>query len=503
MRFSKTAVVLASIAALSLSACNAGESTTTDGASTSAQADAKQDSVTAALVDAPKNLDFTATAGAAIPTLLMNNVYETLITMNIKGEFESLLAKEWDVSEDGKTVTFKLVDDATFSTGEAFDAEVVKFNLERLRDDQWKNNKDEPMQVIDTVETPDSKTVVITLKKPSQQFLFLLSSHVGAMMHPAHIDNLEKEAIGTGPYKVSEFVPEERAVLTAREDGRKKVDVKTATFRYIPDATTAVNALRSGDVDILWTMQATSQLEQLKADYTVLEGATTNKVLLIFNNNAAPFNNIEARKAVASGIDRKALIEGAANGRGTQLSAPVATTDPWHIQEGGPVFDLEQAKEQAKAAGLESFTMKVPTFPYAQSAAELINAQLANAGIKTTIQGAEFPAVWLDEVYKNRNFEATIIAHVEPRDLPGLVRPDYYWGVQDATLVDKLAAADEIVDPEASVTAMKEVVKEIQDQMVAVPLYELPNAVVTSKKVTGVQADQPIPNLNMTTIEVE
>ncbi|WP_336249020.1 ABC transporter substrate-binding protein [Stomatohabitans albus] len=508
MHISKTGVLLASIAAVSLTACNAGQTTTpaqsdaSSGTQQEATTDGAQDSVTAALVDPPKNLDFTATAGAAIPTLLMNNVYETLVTTDLHGTFNGLLAKEWEISPDGKTYTFKLVDNATFSTGEPFNAQTAKFTLDRLRNNEWANNKDEPMMVMESVEAPDDTTLVVQLSKPSQQFLFLLSTHVGAMMHPDHIDNLEQNAVGTGPYKIGEFVAEQKAVLEARDDARQPVDVKTATFRYISDATTAVNALRSGDVDILWSMQATQQLDSLKADYNVMEGATTNKVLLIFNNAAPPFDKVEARKAVASAIDTDALIT-ASDGRGTPLTAPVATTDPWSLSDGGPVFDLDAARSMASASGLTSFAMKVPTLPYAQSAAELVNAQLSAAGISTTIESAEFPAVWLDEVYKNRNYQATIIAHVEPRDLPGLVRPEYYWGVQDASLVQKLEDADAMIDPDASNTAMQAVVKEIQDQMLVVPLYQLPNTVVTRKSISGVQADQPIPNLNMTTIEVE
>lgn len=504
MRISTKAVVLASIAALGLTACNAGESSTPTKteASQNGSEPAKKKEVTAALVDAPTNLDFTTTAGAAIPTLLMNNVYETLITLTPKGEFEGQLAKEWSVSEDGKTITFKLIDDATFSTGEKFDSSVVKFTLERLRDGSWKSSKVKPMQAIESVETPDPTTAIVKLSKPSQQLLFNLTTNVGAMMHPDHVDNLAKEAIGTGPYVVSEFVPEEKAVLKEREDARKDVDVSTATFRYIADATTAVNALRSGDVDILWSTQATQQLDSLKADYNVEEGQTTNKVIIVLNNAAAPFDSLDARKAVAAAIDKQAMIAAASNGRGTALAAPVATTDPWYVSEGGTNFDLDAAKKSASTAGLTNFTIKVPTLPYAQSAAELVNAQLGSAGIVANIENAEFPAVWLDQVYKNRNYEATIIAHVEPRDLPTVMGSEYYWGVKDSSITEKLAAADAIVNADEYKQAMKEVVKEVQDQVIAVPLYELPNAVVSNKAVSGIQADQPLPNLNVTTLQV-
>lgn len=503
MRISTKAVVLASIAALGLTACNAGQSTTAPAKTEAAQAsEAKQD-ITAALIDAPTNLDFTATAGAAIPTLLMNNVYETLISITPKGEFEGQLAKEWSISEDGKTVTFTLVDNATFSTGEKFDSATAKFTLERLRDGAWKSSKAKPMSVIESVETPDPTTLVVNLSKPSQQFMFNLATHVGAMMHPDHVENLEKEAIGTGPYTVDEFVPEEKAVLKARGDARNEVDVKTAIFRYISDATTAVNALRSGDVDILWTMQATQQLESLKEDYTVLEGETTNKILMVLNNSAAPFDSLDARKAVASAIDQKALIAGASNGRGTPLAAPVATTDPWNVTDGGTPFDLAKAKASAEASGLKKFTIKVPTLPYAQSAAELVNAQLGAAGIVADIESAEFPAVWLDQVYKNKAYEATIIAHVEPRDLPSVVAADYYWGVKDSSITEQLAAADAIVNADEYKSAMQAVVKQVQEQVIAVPLYQLPNAVVANKAVTGIEADQPIPNLNVTTLQVD
>lgn len=482
---------------LTLTACSAGSQ------SHSGSGQSSQDTLTAALVDAPSNLDFTSTAGAAIPTLLMNNVYETLVKVNAKGELEPLLAKEWAVSEDGMTITFNLVDNATFSTGEAFNADTAIFTLERLRDGAWKSSKAEPMKVIDTVSSLDPHTLVVKLKKPSQQFLFTLATHVGAMMHPDHVANLSEEAIGTGPYVVSSFLPTDKAELTVRDNPRNPVAIKKATMRYIADATTAVNALRSGDVDLLWTMQATQQLEALKKDFNVVEGETTNKVMLIFNNAKAPFNDANARKAVAAAINPSALISGVSDGSGKMMTAPVATTDPWHLTDGGPVFNIDEAKKLAESAGLNRFEIKTPTMPYAQANAELINAQLGEAGIVASIANVEFPAVWLDEVYKNKDFEATIIAHVEPRDLPTLVDPEYYWGVKDSSITEQLVAADAMTDATAYAQAMKDVVKELQNQMIAVPLYQMPNTVVMKKNVQGVQADQPIPNLDVTAISFE
>jgi peptide/nickel transport system substrate-binding protein len=137
------AVILA--AALSVSACSAG-SGGTEAAESSEQTD-----ITVALTGEPTNLDFTTTAGAAIPQALMSNVYEGLVEIDQEGSIQPLLAESWDISDDRRTYTFNLRPDVTFSNGEAFTADDVKFSIERVLSDAWVSSLKTKMSVVESV----------------------------------------------------------------------------------------------------------------------------------------------------------------------------------------------------------------------------------------------------------------------------------------------------------------------------------------------------------------
>ena len=133
---------------LSLTACNAGS-----GAAGAAAAPAADKSkVTVALTGEPVNLDFTKTAGAAIPQALMSNVYEGLVKIDQNGKIVPLLAESWTLSPDGKVYTFKLHEGAKFSNGEAFTASDVKFSIERVKSDAWVSSLKSKMDVVDSVD---------------------------------------------------------------------------------------------------------------------------------------------------------------------------------------------------------------------------------------------------------------------------------------------------------------------------------------------------------------
>src|SRR5690606_32369039 len=111
------------------------------------------ETVRVGLVAEPASLDFTTTDGAAIPQLLLDNVYETLVTVDVEsGEIVGALAEDWEVSEDRLTYTFTLKDGVTFSDGAEFTAEDAVFSLEQVRSDDWTISLKSQLDIIDTVE---------------------------------------------------------------------------------------------------------------------------------------------------------------------------------------------------------------------------------------------------------------------------------------------------------------------------------------------------------------
>ncbi|MCL1899747.1 MAG: ABC transporter substrate-binding protein, partial [Promicromonosporaceae bacterium] len=471
---------------------------------------ARRDVVIAVTVE-PLNLDFTTTAGAAIPQLLLNNVYETLVKIDQDGTLIPLLATGWEVSADGLVYTFDLRPGVTFSDGRPFTAADVVASFDRTTDGSWTLRLAEPMAIIAATEALDEHTVQVTLLRPSNSWLFVLATSVGAIF-PAELDfDLATEAIGTGPYTVAALHRGDRAVLTGRPDhwaGPAPLD--QIAIRYIGNPASAVNALRAGDVDMLVNAATGDQVRQLMSDggFQVLEGSSTGEVLLGFNNRRAPFDNVRVRQAFASAIDREAVVATVSAGFGQIVGTMVTPEDPFFEDLAGlHPFDPERAiallAEAGYGPGLPGgplhVTFDVPNIPYATMSAELIASQLADVGVEVTISILEFPGVWLDQVFQRHDFQMSVIMHVEARDLLTTISPDSYIGY-DVPGVRALAEQADAGTFDEFVTGMRAVARQIAEDVPAFVLYLAPTLVVATPGLEGIRPNAVTESLDLTTL---
>ncbi|MFV8380695.1 ABC transporter substrate-binding protein [Corynebacterium hindlerae] len=473
-----------------VSACSAGSTATRIGRT------ADEDAVVVATFGPPASLDFTRTAGAAIPGALMKNVYEGLVQIDDNGDIAPLLATHWERSADGTEYVFHLREGVTFSNGDAFTAHTAKFSIDRVATDAWTNGLKSHMKVVHSTEVVDEFTLKVTLERPSNQWLWAMGTFVGAMMTPHGVDKLASEPIGTGPYRVEHWAIGQSLTFTARPDywGEQPAN-RTAAIRYFADAVGATNALQSGDVDVVWAMQSPELIDVLRArgNYHVAVGTTNGEVLLSMNNQRAPFNDVRVRQAVMHAIDRQAVIDTAWDGYGQDTGGvPVPPTDPWFQPSDQYPFDPAKARELLKEAGItddnNDITFTVPSLPYATAISELVVSQLRDVGLDVTIQSVEFPAVWLSQVHKGKDYDMSLIAHVEPRDLTTLFAPGYYLGYDNPATTELFTKAD-AGTPEEFQQYMGEAVDQIMDAAAADTLFNFPNIVVFRDNITGVSPD--------------
>lgn len=485
-RLSLTVAAVAT-AALTLSACSAGS-----GGTDTKKAD---DSVTLALSAAPTNLDFTSTSGAPITQALMTNVYETLITVDDSGELKPGLATEWQADEAGTEYTFELKDAVTFSNGDTFDANDVVFSFNRVKND-WVNGLKAKFDVVESVTAVDDNTVKVKLANPSQDFLFDLTTSVGAIFTETGVDDLANKPVGTGPFTISEWVNGERLVFSARDDYHgDEIKVSSVTFRYFADPIAATNALSAGDVDGVANLLAPELLSKFDADenFTVINGESSGQVTLSLNNKAAPFDDIRVRQAVLYAIDEQAVIDTAWAGYGSHVESFAAPADPYYedLNDLYP-YDPERAKQLLAEAGHESLniTYTVPNLSYATSSAEIVASQLAAVGINAEIKTVEFPAVWIDEVFTQKNYQMTTINHAEPRDLLNMFNnPDYYIGYDNSAIAPLVAAA-KTADPEEYKQNMRAVSRQILTDAASGVLFLWPNLAVVKADLEGFPVDE-------------
>ena len=452
---------------------------------------APRDNVVVAASAAPAGLDFTTTGGAAAPQALVGNVYETLVRIDASGTPVPHLAER--VERDGGTFTFHLRNGVTFANGKPFTADDAAFSIHYVQN-EWTNGLKTQMDPVTHVEVVDERTLRVTVEggeAAEDAWLWSMGTLTGAMMTPAGVDRLATAPLGTGPYTVKRFDVGEAIEFDAREDYWGGDVARDGLIRYFDDPVSAVNALRVGDADMVWGMQAPQLIDTLPEDIRVEVGTTNGEVLLSMNNTRAPFDDPDVRRAVAYAVDRTAVNEVVYNGLGTDTGgAPVPPTDPWYPGRDFYPFDPDKARELL-AGRTPEITITVPNRPYAQESSELIYSQLRDVGFRVRLETVEFPAVWLNQVLKGHDYQASIVSHVEPRDVPMLFgNPDYYLGYDNAVVRERIAAGD-----------MAGAVEQIMDDAAALTLANAPNIVLYAPGVSGLDPNVVTDSLPLNEVE--
>ena len=452
---------------------------------------APRDNVVVAASAAPAGLDFTTTGGAAAPQALVGNVYETLVRIDASGTPVPHLAER--VERDGGVFTFHLRDGVTFADGTPFTADDAAFSIHYVQN-EWTNGLKAQMDQVTHVEVVDEHTLRVTVEggeAAEDAWLWSMGTLTGAMMTPAGVDKLATAPLGTGPYTVKRFDVGEAIEFDAREDYWGGDVARDGLIRYFDDPVSAVNALRVGDADVVWGMQAPQLIDTLPDDIRVRVGTTNGEVLLSMNNTRAPFDDPDVRRAVAYAVDRAAVNEVVYNGLGTDTGgAPVPPTDPWYPGRDFYPFDPDKARELL-AGRTPEITITVPNRPYAQEASELIYSQLRDVGFRVRLETVEFPAVWLNQVLKGHDYQASLVSHVEPRDVPMLFgNPEYYLGYDNAVVRERIAAGD-----------MAGAVEQIMDDAAALTLTNAPNIVLYAPGVSGLDPNVVTDSLPLNEVE--
>lgn len=485
---------------LLLTSCRAGHTAIAD------PAESTEGSVTLALAGGPASLDFTRTAGVAIPLVLMGNVYEGLVRINGSGGLDPLLAEDWTVSEDRLTYTFTLRQGVTFSNGAAFDAESAVFSIERVRSDAWTNGLSAGMDVVASVTAEDTHVLRVELAEPSNRWLWSMGTLIGAMMTEDGVDELATSPVGTGPFTVDRWARGRSLRFAANQDYWGEPPASgSVTVQYYADATASTNALQAGDVDAVYDMQSPELATVLERDddLVIETGATSGTVLLSMNNRVAPFDDLRVRQAVMYAVDRQAVVDTAWGGFGDDSGgAPAPPTDPWYVESSRYPHDPQAARDLLREAGQEDLhiTFKVPTRPYAQQISEIVVSQLRDVGIDAAIESVEFPALWLDEVFTRHDYQMSVIVHAEARDVPVLYgNPDYYIGYDDERTRELLARADR-EPPETQTELMRTAVDRIVDQAASDTLFVFPNIVVRRRGLEGLPSRRPTDELLLSAV---
>jgi peptide/nickel transport system substrate-binding protein len=318
----------------------------------------------------PKSLD-PATVTAVNDFRILMNMYEGLVRYKDGTlEVEPALAESWTISEDGTTYTFTLRDGVSFHDGSALTAEAVKFNFDRMLDENHPFHDTGPFPLsfffsaIESVEAPDAKTVIFKLDAPYAPFLSNLAYPTGLIVSPEgvkeHGADFGRSPSGTGAFRFAEWESNAKVVLVRNEDyWGDPAKLEAVVFRPITDANTRVAEMLSGGLDLMVEVPP-DNVSQFAEDaaFTVQEQAGPHLWFLILNAKEGPMADKRVRQAVNYAIDKKSLVENVLQGTAEVASGPTPPAFAWAYNEDMQPYpyDPEKAKaliEEAGHAGAE------------------------------------------------------------------------------------------------------------------------------------------------------
>jgi peptide/nickel transport system substrate-binding protein len=351
-------------------------------------------------------------SSALVDRQVLNSLCDKLVDLNAEGEIVPMLATEWEVSDDNLTYTFTLREGVTFHDGTEFDAEAVKFNLERGMTEASPRRTE--LESIESIEVVDPQTVKVTLKEPFAPFVSVLTDRSGMMVSPTAAqemgDDFLSKPVCSGPFKYQDRVAGSSITLVRNDDywqeGLPKA--KTITYKVFPDANTALVNLRSGQLDITNVLPPKEvPALQDNPEFVVVNEPGLGYQGIYLNTQQPPFDNANVRKAVDILINREALVKVMFGDTATPGHSPFAPSNFAHGESDTPPDpEVEQAKQLLAEAGVSnvSFTMKTGTSPANAQLAQIVQSMLQPAGINMQIEKLEFGT--LLEHGETGNFQA-------------------------------------------------------------------------------------------------
>ncbi len=337
------------------------------GATAAPAAPVKGGTVTIGLDAEPPTMDPHASP-SAVTFFISASMGESLLYIGDDRQLKPWLAQSWDVSDGGKTFTFKLRTDVKFQDGTPFNAAAVKWNFDRIVDPKYKAGSALGYLFgYDSTEVVDDSTVRVKFKSPSAPFLTYAASPVLMFVSPtatqAQGDKVNQAPVMSGPYKIDEWIPKQQITISrwdgytrrapySDHDGSGYVD--KVIWKFIPEAGTRIATLESGETQSAYAVpsQDLARLEGSK-DYSVVKIPWVGLPRIwSLNVTKPPTDDVKVRQAINYAVDKDAIVNTIYKGTGTKAIAPLTAImlDDPSLRAYYP-YDVNKAKQLLDQAG--------------------------------------------------------------------------------------------------------------------------------------------------------
>ncbi len=357
-------------------------------------------------------------AGPTVQYAMISNIHDGLLGVTPNYELEPQLAESYEVSEDGLTYTFNLRQDVVFHDGSPFTAEDVKYSIDFYSDEETGSSLAGEYAGMESVETPDDYTVVVNMEEPNASFLpFAMTNFIVPSDYHAEVgeDIYRTQPIGTGPFRLVEWIPAEYTLLEANEDyflGRPSLD--TLRQDVVPEDSVRAIALETGEAHYAtWPLLVidSERLRDSGEGYTVYASPANSVKHFPLNNNHPILGDVQVRKAMMHALDRQRIIDDLWEGAAEIADTNLTPASPYHTTEGITTYeyDPELAMQMLEEAGWvdedgdgvrekdgEPFTFTCTTITGDQARrpiAELAQQFFADVGIDMQLEEAPISSI--------------------------------------------------------------------------------------------------------------
>ncbi len=450
--------------------------------------------VRVAMATEPDNLDPYLSA-ATDTSSMMDNVFDGLFEAGENSELVPAIAESYQVSADGLTYTFKIRNGIKFHDGSDLTAEDVQYSYAKLSGLNGKEPLSAKFAAIEKMETPDDFTVVVKLKEKDAAFL---AANIVAIV-PKDYEKQSEKPIGAGPFKFASYTPGQQLVLERNDqfyDQKKKPALERVEFKIMPDSNASVLAMQSGDIDMIPGI-SDQGAKQLGGGFQIVSGPQNMVQLMALNNSVKPLDDVRVRQAINYAINKDVIIQTVAEGNGVKLGSNMSPAMKRYYQEGLTEryqTDVEKAKALLKEAGYEKgfkLAITVPSnYTFHVDTAQVIAEQLKAVGIAAEIKQIEWSS-WLEDVYNNAKYEATIIGltgKLDPHEVLGRFETTYrknFYKFSNAAFDDLVNRGRTEVDEAKRADLYKEAQTILTEQAVAVFIMDPSRSVALKENLHG------------------
>jgi peptide/nickel transport system substrate-binding protein len=463
-----------------------------------------------------KDTMFVPRAWSTYVGAIMSLVQEGLLAFGDDLGLEPASAESWKQT-DPTTYVYTLRKGVTFGDGSPLTTDDVIASYKFHMDPNSGSQLAAFFSSVDSVSASGDNEVTVKLKATNVQFQYTAAHMAGFLFKKSQLESKIEDlggpdelVLGTGPYRLVEFSPAERAVLEARDDywGAKPV-AKRIVFTSIPDHQTRLLAMKNGDIDGTFDL-AISEIDQWKAlgNVDVITAPSLGMFALTLDHSAPPFDDIHVRKAVAYAVDREGLVKALLKGNGEAATAlnppeiwagvlPVDDVKSFYATLPGYQFDLAKAKaELAQSAHASGFEITVPgstSDPYMINILQSVSENLKQIGITMKVQEVD-DNTWLSGYFRHENLGMQIMAYypdfADPANYPYLffdsanAAKDGMNGsnYKNADVDKALDTANSESDPKLRAEALKTVFKLANEDVALVPVFWPASAMAISSK---------------------